>query len=1023
LGIKRQVGRGAWCLIGDFNAVLHSEERKGKILLNPNYMHAEVAEFSDFVRSSDLMDLPILGRKFTWFHPNGSTMSRIDRMLVNDDWLLLWNNPTLWVLPRSVSDHCSLIVRYSGFDWGPKPFRFNNHWLLNNNFHGVVEDYWRNCNFTGWMAVILKEKLKGLKSILRVWNKENYGQMDSKMNNLIEDIKRLDLKSESLGISEEEVLLRKRKFSEMWQLRRCKESTIRQQSRQTWLREGDSNSRFFHASVKSRGKRNLISALQVGETWLESPADIRQATVDNFKLKFSTVSWLRPKLDGVSFPSLSEEENCWLTRPFALEELESMVKECDGNKSPGPDGFNFAFVKALWNVFKGEIRIMFDQFHGIGSLPKSFTSYFVALIPKINSPFSLGDFRPISLLGCLYKMIAKVLTARLAHAMDGLVASTQSAFLKGRHLVDGVVVINEVVDLAKRNGKSCMIFKVDFEKAYDSVEWSFLDYMLDRFGFCSKWKDWIHACVFAGSMSVLINGSPSEEINIQRGLKQGDPLAPFLFLLVAEGLGGIMRRAVELNRFHGFRVGNNGVVVSHLQYADDTICVGEASINNLWALKAILRGFEMASGLKVNYWKSSLMGINVSQDFLVLASTFLNCKTSVVPFKYLGLPVGANPRRMTTWEPLLESLWKRLSVWGNKFVSLGGRITLLNSVLNAIPIFYLSYLKLPVQVWRKIRQIQRDFLWGGRRGSRKISWIKWDTVCLPKNKGGLGVRDVRVVNISLLAKWRWRLLDINHAVWKEVISSKYGAAAVGKVEIHEDCKPWFASLWWRDISSIGLNLDINWFSSNAYRKLGNGMQTRFWWDIWNGGIPLKDRFPRLFSISNQQNASVAEMYNNNIGGERWLFTWRRRFFVWESELFEELKDSIYGTVLSESEDCWCWRPENDAVFSVKSTYNLVSSLSNSNVLETLWHGRIFSSIWKSPTPSKVVGFVWQLLHNRIPTRSNLVSRSILAPGVDSLCPLCGEENETDQHLFLYCKVSLLQHLSLTHIPYFLFSIV
>jgi hypothetical protein len=413
LGIKRQVGRGAWCLIGDFNAVLHSEERKGQILLNPNYMRAEVAEFSDFVRSSDLMDLPILGRKFTWFHPNGSTMSRIDRMLVNDDWLLLWNNPTLWVLPRSVSDHCSLIVRYSGFDWGPKPFRFNNHWLLNNNFHGVVEDYWRNCNFTGWMAVILKEKLKGLKSILRVWNKENYGQMDSKMNNLIEDIKRLDLKSESLGISEEEVLLHKRKFSEMWQHRRCKESTIRQQSRQTWLREGDSNSRFFHASVKSRGKRNLISALQVGETWLESPADIRQATVDYFKLKFSTVSCLRPKLDGVSFPSLSEEENCWLTRPFALEELESMVKECDGNKSPGPDGFNFAFVKALWNVFKGEIRIMFDQFHGIGSLPKSFTSYFVALIPKINSPFSLGDFRPISLLGCLYKMIAKVWTARL----------------------------------------------------------------------------------------------------------------------------------------------------------------------------------------------------------------------------------------------------------------------------------------------------------------------------------------------------------------------------------------------------------------------------------------------------------------------------------------------------------------------------------------------------------------------------------------------------------------------------------
>ncbi|MCI26093.1 LINE-1 reverse transcriptase like, partial [Trifolium medium] len=149
----------------------------------------------------------------------------------------------------------------------------------------------------------------------------------------------------------------------------------------------------------------------------------------------------------------------------------------------------------------------------------------------------------------------------------------------------------------------------------------------------------------SGNMSVLVNGSPSEEINIQRGLKQGDPLAPFLFLLVAEGLGGLMRKAVGTNRFRGFQIGSNGYNVSHLQYADDTLCIGEASVENLWALKAILRGFEMVSGLKVNFWKSNLMGVNVPQDFLSLASAFLNCRVCSIPFKYLGLPVGANPRR------------------------------------------------------------------------------------------------------------------------------------------------------------------------------------------------------------------------------------------------------------------------------------------------------------------------------------------------------------------------------------------
>jgi hypothetical protein len=224
---------------------------------------------------------------------------------------------------------------------------------------------------------------------------------------------------------------------------------------------------------------------------------------------------------------------------------------------------------------------MFDQFHGIGTLPKCLLSYFVALIPKVPLPFNLGDFRPISFLSCLYKIIAKVLTNRLAKVMSPLIAHTQSAFIKGRNLVDGVLVVNEVVDLAKKFEKDCLIFKVDFEKAYDSVEWSFLEYMLRRFGFDEVWIGWMKACVFGGSLSVLVNGSPTGEINIHRGLKQGDPFAPFLFLLVAEGFGGAMKRAVDLNLFKGFKIGNHGPCISHLQYADDTLCIREASIENL----------------------------------------------------------------------------------------------------------------------------------------------------------------------------------------------------------------------------------------------------------------------------------------------------------------------------------------------------------------------------------------------------------------------------------------------------------
>lgn len=424
--------------------------------------------------------------------------------------------------------------------------------------------------------------------------------------------------------------------------------------------------------------------------------------------------------------------------PFSLLKMEAVVRDSDGNKSPGPNGFNFAFIKEFWYLIKDEVRIMFDQFHANEILLKSMLAFFVTLIPKVSSPMDLKDFRPIFLLGCLYKLLAKVLARRLERVMNSIITPAQSAFLKGRHLVDGVLAINELVDYAKKAKKECLIFKVDFEKAYDLVNWGFLEYMMRMVGMYEKWVNWMKACVFGGTMFVLVNGCPTEEICIERGLKQGDLLTPFLFLLVAEGFSGLMRNAVDRNLFEGYTFGSGGLVVSHLQYADDTLCIGKPTVENIWAMKALLRGFEMVSGLKINFFKSSLIGVNVVSDFMDLTCNFLNCSEGSIPFKYLGLPVGANPGSMSTWEPLVESISGKLNSWGHKYISFGGRIVLLNTVLNAIPIFYLSFLKLPVQVWKRIVRIPREFLWGGVGGGKKICWVKWETVCQSKSNRGEG---------------------------------------------------------------------------------------------------------------------------------------------------------------------------------------------------------------------------------------------------------------------------------------------
>ena len=175
------------------------------------------------------------------------------------------------------------------------------------------------------------------------------------------------------------------------------------------------------------------------------------------------------------------------------------------------------------------------------------------------------------------------------------------------------VIANEVVDEARRGQKSSIVFKVDYEKAYDSISWDFLLYMLRRMGFCSKWIQWVEGCLKSASISVLVSGSPSHEFIPQRGLRQGDPLASLLFNIVAEALNGLVREAIGKNLYRGFSVGSNNVVISILQYADDTIFFGEASMRNVKAIKAILRTFELVSGLKINFVKSSFGAFGMSE--------------------------------------------------------------------------------------------------------------------------------------------------------------------------------------------------------------------------------------------------------------------------------------------------------------------------------------------------------------------------------------------------------------------------
>jgi len=180
--------------------------------------------------------------------------------------------------------------------------------------------------------------------------------------------------------------------------------------------------------------------------------------------------------------------------------------------------------------------------------------------------------------------------------IGSVIDECQSAFLKNRGILDSVLLANEVVEDLRRGGKSGLCFKVDFEKAYNSVRWEFLYEMLNRMGFDNRWVRWIKGCLESATVSVLVNGSPTEEFKPSRGLRHGDPLAPLLFIVVAEGLAGLVRQGVKANLLSGIKVGRKEVEIIILQYADDTLFLCQDSFSNVITLKSILRGIERASG-------------------------------------------------------------------------------------------------------------------------------------------------------------------------------------------------------------------------------------------------------------------------------------------------------------------------------------------------------------------------------------------------------------------------------------------
>ncbi|GAB4844966.1 hypothetical protein Ancab_040114 [Ancistrocladus abbreviatus] len=810
---------------------------------------------------------------------------------------------------------------------------------------------------------------------------------------LIADI---DKKEEAGNLSSGDVHSRKEALSKLDDLMQLNESMMRQRSCAIWLREGDANTKFFHCCVNARRRQNGISHLLVHEQVCSSVEEIRAAAGAFYANLYREEAWVRPKLVGLEFKRIQPAENNFLCAEFSDEEIRESVWSCHSEKSPGPDGFSFAFIKECWDFLQADFIRFVQDFHKRGRFLRGTNASFITLIPKTQNPIRLEEFRPISLVGCLYKIIAKLLANRLKKIIDKVVSDHQTAFIGGRQILDGVVTMNEIVDEVKKKCRKSFMFKVDFEKAYDRLNWQFLLDVMEHMGFNGQWRGWIAECLRSSSVSVLVNGCPTPEFSMERGLCQGDPLSPFLFILAAEGMSAMISRAESVGLLIGCRVGNGDLRISHLQYADDTVILGKATEENIKAVKCILRGMELVSGLKVNYHKSSLIGFGCDEIWVSMMAEFLLCKV-VKGFKFFGFNLGVKPRSKKAWEPVLQLIQRKLGFWQSKLLSFAGRVTMLNAVLSCLPIYKMGAFLAPKGVIKAIDKSRRCFLWGASEAQHKISWVKWTRVCKPRKNEGLGVKDLEIMNRALLGKWRWQILSERKNIWQSVLHDKYGDLELASNSVAPDR----GSRWWRDLWKIeAVQGHEGWFSQALIRSVGDGVTTKFWVDRWLNHSSLADEFPNLFAATADQSISVADSGYWYEEQWTWSLVWSRGLNEDEVRQQDVLMHRIQQCKIKRgSSDRWSWLLAKKGTYSVQRVY---SKLDSNSAYGEEFH---FQQIWGKDIPAKVSLFFWRGLHYGLPTKTQLLRRGIIRDEQQLFCGICLNHRENLSHILIGCDRS------------------
>jgi hypothetical protein len=570
-----------WLCHGDFNEVLSAQEHFGA---NPRE-HWQIAQFQDVCAECGLNDLGFNGPPFTWDNRQEAERNvkvRLDRALGDVKFLEHMGETNVEHVPTVFSDHIALLVKVRESDSQgniqrrPKMSRYENMWQRHGSYAEFVKQSW-GCVATGGGLHGVGAKLSSMQAAFQGWERDIFGPVKFKLKQLREELAQERNRSLYRGPSERE----RRLMQELAELLAREEEMQRQRSRMDWLKSGDRNTEFFQAKARARGRTNRIRALKTADGSLATDQGVLEQMASNFyRDLFLAQEELYPELICQHVPrKVTAEMGEMLVRPFIEEEVTAALFQMKASKAPGEDGFTAGFFQKHWELLKDEITQAVLGFLNGGEMPESINKTILVLIPKVPNPQELTQFRPISLCNVLYKICSKTMANRLRCVLDDIVSLEQSAFVPGRLITDNVLVAYECIHyLRNKKGKTgaCAI-KLDMAKAYDRVEWRYLHDIMLALGFPEAWCNLVMKCVTLVTFSVKVNGALSPPFKPTRGIRQGDPISPYLFLLCAEGLTCMLKAKGPQFLSRGIRVSCQAPWFSHLLFADDCLIFTQAN--------------------------------------------------------------------------------------------------------------------------------------------------------------------------------------------------------------------------------------------------------------------------------------------------------------------------------------------------------------------------------------------------------------------------------------------------------------